>query len=212
MVSKCSVHFSCTQNERETDLRKEVFESMKESCNAYVKNILYRFFSWAHTDTYTPHTTYSHIIRNLLKENVKKANYAWSVKWTHGRIWRKKEEEATMMFYGEKLYIACGNIFYVSVYCTIFTYGCFPWWWADMNDSVFHARYFLDRKCVWDGKYLLTRYDKPPKHFQFWCIHIFRVPVDGWPCVCSSFASCFLLRFRYSELSSGIQFLFYFFC
>lgn len=46
---------------------------------------------------------------------------------------------------------------------------------------LFSARAFLrDRKCVCDGKYLLTRYDKPPKHFQFWSIHIFPLSVGGW--------------------------------
>lgn len=94
------------------------------------------------------------------------------------------------MVYEENcIYHVRGNMFYVSVslavcvsvYSTIFTHGCLPWWWADMNDSVFRARVFLrDRKCVCDGKYLLTRYDKPPKHFQFWSIHIFLLSVGGW--------------------------------
>lgn len=91
LVSKCSVF---TRKVRQSaHAREEVIESMKESCNTYVNFFFHNVFfmnAYRYTDTYAAHYIFTYFIRNFLEENVrKKANYAWSVKWTHGRIWKK---------------------------------------------------------------------------------------------------------------------------
>lgn len=70
--------------------------------------------------------------------------------------------------------------------CVCSLYNIYIWMFAMMMSgyewfSFSRERCFRDRKCVWDGKHLLTRYDKPPKHFQFWSIHtLFFFHFVGW--------------------------------
>lgn len=125
--------------------------------------------------------------------------------WSERMEGFEKKNRATVMVY-EKNHIVCGNIYFMCAKMGKHTHT------HNAHDEriwmiLSFARCFHDRKCVWDGEHLLTRYDKPPKHFQFWSTHIFFSLVDGWP------PSTFIIRFFFcasAVTNSVLAFNFFF--
>lgn len=170
-VSKCNV-YSHEMRVRELEARKSLVMRMS-------KNLCYFFHERTQPHIRSPHIQIFY--KEFIERKCKKKQImleAWS-KRMEGFKKKKTKEEATLMVY-EKNHIVCGNIFYV--------YVCMCLWMFVMKMGI-HARTYThderiwmilfftrsshDRKCVWDGKHLLTRYDKLPKYFQFWSTHNF---------------------------------------
>lgn len=161
------------------------------------------FFMNAHRHIRSPHI---HIFyKEFIERKCKKKQImleAWSERMEG---FEKKKNRATVMVY-EKNHIVCGNIYFMCAKMGKHTHT------HNAHDEriwmiLSFARCFHDRKCVWDGEHLLTRYDKPPKHFQFWSTHIFFSLVDGWP------PSTFIIRFFFcasAVTNSVLAFNFFF--